>query len=63
MKHERIVAWAEDLTEDQLRQVVVNLTEHLIDTDDIHFYDSNLAPYWESCGEPIVFGQKVWDEE
>lgn len=63
MKHEKVVDWVESLSVEQLQQALTNTVEYMIDTDDIQFPEEALAPYWESCGEPLVFGQQVWEDE
>lgn len=53
--------WAQDLSEDQLRCLVVKLVSYLEDVDYVKF--GNRAPYWTSCGEPLVEGQVPFDDE
>lgn len=63
MKREKIISWAKSLTEEQLREAVVNSVERLIEAEEVRFPDGTLSPYWESCGEPLVSGQPVWEDE
>ena len=62
--------WFATLTDDQKLELAENLLERFIDMDYIHVFDEEtarecaeesgkpiaeyLAPYWESCGEPII---------
>ena len=56
----KIEAWAAKLTAEEAREALVTLVDHSLDTDgDI---DMHLVPFWESNGEPLVPGQKVWEE-
>ena len=55
-----VMRWASTLTEEQLRQALVDTVMNLIETEDIRFGD--LAPYWVSCGEPVVAGQQIYIE-
>ena len=57
-KHEKIKKWAQELTPEQMQRVIVDMVTHAIDCEDVRMGD--LAPYWESCGEPLVEGQKTW---
>ena len=58
-----VEGWAKKLTKKQLRDLVVALVERGIVADDIHFWDDAAAPYWESCGEPLVDGQKCYFDD
>jgi len=57
-KKEKILEWANSLTEVQMRKVVVELTYFACEAEAVHIGD--LAPYWEDTGEPLVEGQKTW---
>jgi hypothetical protein len=52
--------WASTLTEEQMRQALIDTVEYLVETEDVRL--GELAPYWEACGEPIVAGQKTYIE-
>lgn len=57
----RMVDWVDALTEEQLRQALKDTVELLASTEYIRF--GELAPYWESCGEPIVHGQQTHKDD
>ena len=59
----RIKQWAEKLTPEQSVKLIVELVEWAFQADVVNFFPNNLAPYWDSCGEPIVEGQKVREED
>jgi hypothetical protein len=58
---DKVQNWANVLTEDQMRQALVDVVDYLMVTEDVRF--GELAPYWESCGEPIVLGQKTYYDD
>ena len=61
---ERLKKWASELTEDQAKTALVELVAYCVDTDSLlRFWDDSLAPYYESCGEPLVPGQKCFPED
>ena len=55
---ERLAYWANNLTPEQLREVVVEMVGRLIENEEIAFHDEALVPYWRSCGDSIVTGQE-----
>lgn len=59
----RIAQWAEGLTADQAKQLLVPLIDHAMDADFVCFQKTALAPYWEGSGEPLIEGQQVWADE
>lgn len=62
-RKERLNAWARKLTNEQLVAVTVALADDSIDSEMVRFSDSQISPSWEHTGEPIVPGQKVYEDE
>ncbi len=60
MDKDKIRQWASNLTEDETREALIQLVEFGIETDSIYFGKN---PYWESCGEPLVPGQQLYNDE
>lgn len=60
-KTERIQKWANELTPEQMRPLVVELAQLACDAEYVRVGD--LAPYWEATGEPLVDGQKTWADD
>ena len=55
------LAWANRLTPEQMRPLLIEAVERLVETQDVFMGD--LSPYWEPSGEPLVPDQEVWREE
>lgn len=62
-RRSRLIKWIKKLDRDQLMQMALEVTEELIDTEQVHFYETSLAPYWDSTGDPLVRGQKTYPDE
>lgn len=60
---ERLQKWASELTEEQAKDLLVDLVVHGIGAEDISFYSDTLSPYWKHCGDPLVEGQKTYSDE
>ncbi len=55
-----IEIWADNLTKEQMQIALVELVEYGIESEMISF---SKAPYWSNCGEPLVKGQKAFEDE
>lgn len=53
-KRDRVIDWAESLTEEELRHVCVNTICFLMDSEDVQFTPEDNAPYWVADGEDLV---------
>lgn len=62
-RRERIAVWSKSLTEDQMRNLIIDLVDYNIQSEIISFYDDCLAPYWDDSGEPLVEGQEIYPHE
>ena len=61
-KREIVTKWAEGLTEDQMRAVLIGLLlDFAIEAEYVRV--GNNASYYEATGEPLVEGQEPWVEE
>lgn len=60
-KTEQIQKWANELTAEQMRPLLVELTYFACEAEQVCL--GNLAPYWEATGEPLIEGQKTWAED
>lgn len=50
---QRLNNWSESLTGEELKKLLVECIDSLIDSEDIKFYDDSIAPYWTGNGEYI----------
>lgn len=63
-QRERLADWVDDLNIIQMKTLIIELVEHGVNsTEDFRFWDDSLAPYWECTGDPLVYGQKCFDDE
>ena len=57
LNRERLAVWAMEFIErsskESICELLTELTESLIDSEDIKFYDGTIAPYWDDNGEFI----------
>jgi hypothetical protein len=57
LNRERLKVWAMDFVDDSSKdticELILELTEMLIQSEDVKFYDSSIAPYWDCNGEYI----------
>ncbi len=50
---DRLTEWSKTLSEEQMRMLVVELTDYAIDSEYVNFYDDTKVPYWDGNGEHI----------
>lgn len=50
---ERLKDWAETLSEEKLREIVVQLTFYAILAEEVGFYDTSKVPYWANSGDNL----------
>lgn len=62
-QYERIVEWVKNLSTQEMRELLPTLIQDEIMAEQVSFHDGCLAPYWSNTGDPIVDGQKVWEDE
>jgi hypothetical protein len=60
-KGERVKQWADDLTESQMRPLLVELVFFAMAAEVVSI--SELAPYWSNSGEPLIECQKAFSDE
>ena len=60
-KTEQVQKWADNLTPEQMRPLLVELTCFACEAEQVRL--GGLAPYWEATGEPLVAGQKTWMDD
>lgn len=53
-REQRLLKWAEELTKDQLVSAIVEVVDRLVVIEEVVFRDDGLAPFWNSCGSPLV---------
>ena len=58
---EIVYKWAKKLTAKQMREVLIELIEFAETSEMVSIND--VAPYWSNSGEPLVDGQKIWNDE
>lgn len=52
-RQDRLKEWAETLPIEKLKEIVVELTDYLIDIEEVNFYENDKIPYWDSCGDRL----------
>jgi hypothetical protein len=62
-KYERLKAWTNNLSEDQLRAGLLEAVAYMVASEELNFWDDSLAPYWECTGEPFIEGQKCFKDD
>lgn len=50
---ERLKSWIDTLSEEQLKSILLEIVEELIDAQTVSFYDTSLVPYWDANGENL----------
>lgn len=59
-QRDRLVVWSEDLSEEQVKDLLIELVMDAIDSEMVCFWPDSLAPYWEPTGDPLIEGQKCF---
>jgi hypothetical protein len=60
-KTERIEKWSSELTAEQMRPLLVELVEFAMEAEMVSVGD--LAPYWETTGDPLIDGQQTFADD
>ncbi len=55
--------WAENLTQDQLKEVTIDLMLKLVESGEIAFYEDTEYPYWTKTDECIMDVALICDNE
>lgn len=53
--------WIKTLTAKQKNKLIEDLYSECSYAEAVRMGD--FAPYWTSCGDPLVEGQKIWSDE
>ena len=61
--NERLEKWAASASKDQLEDLAIILVQRMMEIEEVRFHEDCLAPFWESCGEPLIDGQQTYFEE
>ena len=59
----RLKEWADTLSPEQLKELVITLTEELIMAETICFYNDTKVPYWDANGDNIDGSERVHEDE
>ena len=52
-KHERLKNWIDTLNPEQMKKVILELTDFAIDAEEVSFWTDTTAPYWSNSGENL----------
>jgi hypothetical protein len=52
-QYKKIQDWANSLSEDKARELLADLVERLIETEEIGFSEDRNTPHWDANGENI----------
>lgn len=50
---ERLKEWIKTLNEEQKDKIILELTYFAIDAEEVGFYESTKAPYWDNSGDRL----------
>lgn len=50
---ERLKVWVETLNKEQLKNIVLELTDFAIDSEYVNFYEESKVPYWDASGDTL----------
>ena len=50
---ERLKLWADTLTPEQTKAILVECVDNLIDFEYVNFWETSKAPYWDGNGERL----------
>ena len=51
---DRLNAWMDRMTPDQVREALLETVSHCIDIGDVMFWSASVYPYWGADFEPII---------
>ena len=63
MSTERLEKWANKATKEQLEELAVVMVQRMMEIEEVRFHSDSLAPFWESCGEPLIEGQQISSDD
>jgi hypothetical protein len=52
-RRERLKNWIETLDSEQIKDLLVECIDELIDAQTVNFYDDTKVPYWDGNGERL----------
>lgn len=52
-RDERLQEWVDILSEDKMRDIIFQLVDRMIDTEELGFYEGSRGPYWDASGERL----------
>ena len=55
--------WLSELTDEQKNCAIRVMLDELVVQDTVRFHHECCAPYWGSCGEPVVDGQESFSDD
>lgn len=62
MNDERLAEWADSLSADEMKALIVATIGRLIEIEEINFPSDAISPYWDGDGEPVVDGQDCYKD-
>jgi len=61
IKSADIERWVAGLTAEQMRPLIIELVDIAMEAECVGVQDG-LAPYWKNTGEPLIEGQKSFED-
>lgn len=58
---ERLKIWADGLSPEKAKEILVECVDNLVDFEYVNFYDTTKAPYWDGNGERL--DGEDWEDE
>lgn len=59
---ERLKVWVETLNEEQLKNIVLELTDFAIDAEYVNFYEGSKVPFYDGDGETLGGTEQIWED-
>ena len=59
---ERLKVWVETLNEEQLKSIVLELTDFAIDSEYVNFYEDSKVPYYVYDGDTLDGTEQMWED-
>ena len=59
---ERLKVWVETLNEEQLKNIVLELTDYSIDSEYVNFFEEAKVPSYDGDGETLDGTKQIWED-
>jgi hypothetical protein len=52
-RDKKLKNWINKLPEEEMRKIIFELVDRMIDIEEIGFYDGSRGPYWDASGDRL----------